>query len=343
MTAALTEQIVQFMQHRCDSFVTTSLQDLFCDSEAFLDVPDSLVSALRDQRAEACALLARWQTEAMRAPEQHPVIVLMCEHARRFIKQNNQFVAVSPSTSDMLATVYDQWLTSLRNVMDDIDRPLPEALRAMLARHRLNLRNGVAALGLAPPRAGAGPLCREYSPELQIAMLHLDAWGVAGPLLDLGCGEHARLVRLLRQHNVRAYGLDAFAPVSEPYLVPGDWLAWSLGRARWQTIVSHMAFSHHFLHHHLTGSDASISYARRYMDVLAALRPGGSFIYTPGLPFMEDLLPREQFHVERRALTSVQGTHLDQALAGFVGQSTFYSVRVQRRSFEPMATNIFQG
>lgn len=330
--APLAERMLHVARHRCERFVVTSLRDLFVDSDAFLDIPESLVALLADQRTATAAVLDGWRREVERGPSQHPIITMLSDNARRFIKRNNQFVVANSAIRDVFAVVYTQWLTSLFHAIDDTHRPLPEALRAMLTQHRLTLRESVIALGLAPHGNAAGPLCREYSPELQIAMLHLDAWGITSPLLDLGCGEQAWLVRALRRRHVQALGLDAFAPADAFYLMRGNWLATALGHARWGTIVSHMAFSHHFLHHHLTGSEDSVAYARRYMDVLAALQPGGCFIYTPGLPFIEDVLPRERFQVKRRALPSVQGTQADQALTGLVGRSTFYTACVQRRA-----------
>lgn len=332
MTATLNEQIVTFAQQRLDYFGARSLHELWSDSEAFLQIPESLVDTLTRRRGEVSALLAQWQAEAENAREQSALLTLLSYHTRRVLKRHNQFLAVAPATVHMLANVYRYWLGSLCSILQNEERPLQEALRAMLLQHRTALRDSIELLGFTPSQVDHGPICHEYSPQLQIGLLGLDTRGGVEPLLDLGCGEDARLVKVLRRRDVQAYGLDAFAPTKKAYLARGDWLTWPLGEARWKTVVSHMAFSHHFLHHHLKGGDWSVAYARRYVDILRSLQPGGNFIYTPGLPFMEDLLPRDQFEVERRPRMRAQEIGADDAITMLVGTSTFYSVRVRRRT-----------
>jgi len=198
----------------------------------------------------------------------------------------------------------------------------------LLARHRVALRRFVAGLGLDGTRDG--PICHEYGPALQRALLGLDDGRVLPPLLDLGCGEGAGLVRQLRREGVEAFGLDAFAPAGVPFLIRGDWLLAPLGRGCWGTVVSHMAFSHHFLHHHLSGHPLHEAYARRYLAILAALRPGGQFLYTPGLPFFEALLPPERFAVARRPIGGLPPLPADASVARLSGGSMHYVAEIRR-------------
>jgi hypothetical protein len=69
------------------------------------------------------------------------------------------------------------------------------------------------------------------------------------PVLDVGCGERAELVRYLRSLEIAAYGVDRFAGAA-PYLAVADWLQVPFRPAKWATILSHMSFSNHFIHHH---------------------------------------------------------------------------------------------
>ncbi len=153
---------------------------------------------------------------------------------------------------------------------------------------------------------------------------------MAEPILDIGCGERANLVRHLRVLKLDAFGIDAFAPNNEPYLFREDWLTYPLSHRCWGTVLSHMAFSNHFLHHYLKESPTVRDYARRYLEILESLKPNGCFIYTPGLPFIEELLPRDHFHIEVRPIAEARGTRFDEALALLVGSSTFYSTCVRR-------------
>lgn len=86
----------------------------------------------------------------------------------------------------------------------------------------------------------------------------------------------------------------------------------------------------YLLHHYLKESLAVRDYARRYLEILESLKPNGCFIYTPRLPFIEELLPRDRFQVEVHPIAEARGTRFDEALALFVGSSTFYSTCVRR-------------
>jgi hypothetical protein len=135
-----------------------------------------------------------------------------------------------------------------------------------------------------------------YSPELQLAVLSLAPDDMRAPILDVGCGENAALVRWLRAKNKDARGLDRECPEDLVALgvgTRGDWLAFDYGAARWGTITSHLGFSLHFMHQEMKRSELAFEYARTYMRVVRALAPGGTFAYVPGLPFIEAMLPRE--------------------------------------------------
>ena len=64
------------------------------------------------------------------------------------------------------------------------------------------------ALGESPREVTAG----RYSPELQLAVLGLSIDAMREPILDVGCGEEAALVRFLRNAKKRASGIDRDAP-----------------------------------------------------------------------------------------------------------------------------------
>lgn len=325
--AALAPHLLAAIDQRCEQFVQSSVADLCGDGAAFLALSEPLRGIVREHGAAALVLIARWRAEARSAPQRHPVIAQLGFHLRRFVKNNQQFLRLTAADGHAITRLYLAWLDDLVAMLPSAARqPLDAALPALLAHHRARLRAFTTGLGLVD----SGPICREYAPAMQLALLGLHREMISGPLLDLGCGEQASLVRALQEEGVAACGLDAFAPPGVPGVTRGDWLTEPLGGGIWGTIVSHMAFSHHFLHQHLTASPAAGAYARRYMEILAALAPGGSFYYTPGLPFIEALLPRAQYRVERQALGGLRGTLSDQELSARVGESTFYGVRVQR-------------
>jgi len=170
---------------------------------------------------------------------------------------------------------------------------LAPAIAQVLAAHQ---RAIAALLAHVPPRE---VVCSEYTPALQLSLLGLSANDLAEPILDLGCGENARLVEELRTQGKQAFGVDRVARASD-HVFQTDWFAFKLEPGKWGTIVSHLGFTNHFLHHHLRGSDEAFRYARRYMEIVRSLAPNGLFAYTPGVPFVEQHLPSQGYEVKRR-------------------------------------------
>ena len=92
-----------------------------------------------------------------------------------------------------------------------------------------------------------------------------------------------------------------------------------------------MALSNHFLHHHFSPEGHPEQYAYLYMRILNALKPGGQFLYTPGLPFIEDMLPEDRYWVERKFIPELCNTSVDTSLRGHYGASVFYATKIIQR------------
>lgn len=139
----------------------------------------------------------------------------------------------------------------------------------------------------------------EYSAEFQMRILNIHLSDIKMPFLDIGCGQQASLVHFLRKNGIEAYGIDRIAQ-NVSYLQKANWCDFSFKPYTWGTIISHMAFSNHFIHHHLRIDGHYDVYAKKYMEILRSLKHGGSFIYTPSLSFMEKILvsANESYAVE---------------------------------------------
>jgi hypothetical protein len=195
----------------------------------------------------------------------------------------NQFLVLDSAAKQELLATLESALGELSAQSD---------LEGALARHRAELASFVRA------RLGPEPrdvVSAEYSPELQLRVLGLAIETLKAPVLDVGCGPQAALVRALRSSGLSARGLDRLAPTELGSR--DDWLTFAYGTARWGTVLSHLGFSLHFLHHHLARRDSAYAYARVYMAILRALAVGGRFVYTPGLPFVETLLEASTYRV----------------------------------------------
>jgi hypothetical protein len=143
--------------------------------------------------------------------------------------------------------------------------------------------------------------CAEYTPEFQMQLLKVNCKMIKQPILDLGCGQQASLVHFLRQNGIEAYGMDRNLIDTTNFLFEMNWLECAFTSNTWGTVISHMAFSNHFAHHHIKADGNFDTYARKYMEILNSLKIGGSFIYAPRLSFIEQLLIQSKsFIIETR-------------------------------------------
>ncbi|MDR0303037.1 MAG: hypothetical protein LBI04_12100, partial [Treponema sp.] len=60
----------------------------------------------------------------------------------------------------------------------------------------------------------------------------------------------------------------------------------------------------HFLYHHLAGEEIANNFAITFMEILKSLKQGGKWIYTPSIPFFEDLLPNELYLIKREQINN---------------------------------------
>ena len=146
-------------------------------------------------------------------------------------------------------------------------------------------------------------VCAEYSAQFQIDLFEIDINSLKEPILDIGCGEHGYLVEYLRNNNLEAYGIDRVHK-SERYFENSNWLEFNYSQKNWGTIISNLSFSNHFINHFLQNDKVDILYAQIYMKILKSLSVGGRWIYAPSVPFIEDLLQYDQYHLCRNSINT---------------------------------------
>lgn len=205
----------------------------------------------------------------------------------------NQYYEFNSSAIAQLRQLYMQLFDEIEKEQTD-----PETIAT---KHYENLRewlqqtNPMAAKIYRPDEMMAETVVSsEYSAELQMSILAINVETIQAPVLDIGCGPTGNLVSFLGEKGIEAFGIDRFAPNRE-HFVRADWLEYDYGIEKWGCIVSHLGFSNHFQHHHLREDGNYIEYAQKYMQMLASLKPGGSFHYAPPLPFIEQFLDKNKF------------------------------------------------
>lgn len=292
MISALIRQSIdcQYQQHACHNFFYPG------NKIAWTQVTRRLAT---DGVPEILAL-----RHADRAAE---VVDYLTAGARRAFCDANQYLDVASDNTTALREVYAALVHDM--VTAAASGNLYEA--QLTARHTgrlqqwLHRTNPFFEALYANTGAQLKPVvCAEYAAALQLNVLRLDPAALKEPVLDIGCGPQAGLVRLLRQQGLAAYGVDRFIASPEPYLKTGDWLDFSMPAGYWGTIVSNLSFSNHFLHHHHRNSPDCTRYAAKYMEILRSLRPGGSYHYAPSLPMVEKYLSPAEFMVSSLPVTA---------------------------------------
>jgi hypothetical protein len=239
--------------------------------------------------------------------ESSRIIRYLTLQAQQAFSATNQYLNLGMESTAQLHTVYHQlWqdtLTALRIHTTDFTA-LEKKHTGRLAAWLLQTNPFSSKLNSTDHTHVQSVVCAEYSAPMQLHVLQLDVSQLKTPVLDIGCGQHAHLVRYLRSEGIAAFGIDRLIDGSEKYLQVMDWLDCKLPPASWGTIISNLSFSNHFLHHHQRANSEHIAYAQKYMEILGALQPGGSYHYAPHLPMMEMHLSPASYKIRHYPVNS---------------------------------------
>jgi SAM-dependent methyltransferase len=262
---------------------------------------------------------------------------LFVQEALKYTYEKNQFIHFDEQERRVFIGIYQDYLQAIQNAVEtspDLES-LEENLSTLMADHFRRLSANIARFfdpavsrnvheNLIMKQA----ICSEYSAEFQLKLMGIDPAALQSPLLDIGCGQAGRLVKYLKSIGMDAYGADRVID-DEGLLVCADWFDLPLIPASWGTIISHMAFSNHFNFHHRYKNGQPDRYARQYIKILQALKPGGTFYYSPGLPFIEQFLPPHQYQVRRHRMRLAEKNDLHAVNAQ--KEDFWYVARVTRR------------
>jgi hypothetical protein len=296
-------RLVDVVLRRYHRRADRTIRDVYRMEDDFLVLePDNLAFTLA-YRGEIVAILAD-------SALFDNLVRLFVVSTLEFTYANNQFIHIDTEEEARLVAIYRAYLQRMGDILAAADdaETVRRKLEALIAAHFKDLSKNLERFADRP----AGEIekstffhrvvCREYTPEFQLEIMGIEPADLVPPVLDLGCGKTGRLVAYLNAKGVRTMGVDRLVDES-PQLAVGDWLTFPLEAEQWGTVLSHMGFSNHFVFQHLYKLGDPQPYARQYMRILSSLLAGGSFYYTPGLPFIEDLLPRDRYRVSRTRVT----------------------------------------
>ena len=224
------------------------------------------------------------------------LITFAAEQCIRDVLEFNQYLQISDSARNRLKDIYRMTWETIQQTTD-ISAVLRHqhfpALQVWLAElypveisSKLSTRQTISAV-----------CCSEYSPALQLVVLNVDIANLRAPVLDIGCGTSAALVRYLQSRDIEAAGFDRIVDTETESIRCGDWFTYDYAVHPWGTIISHMAFSNHYRYAVRYDQDM-----RRRLDtvcsrILGALSPGGRFIYAPAVPELESGVDENRYRI----------------------------------------------
>ena len=332
-TAWIDHQLRTYALARYRTFNALSINQLKAPSPLFCTLPSPFLAFLcRYQDAVIQWIDNRIHLSNSQAHAE--VTDLFLQNTLAFLRGKNQFLVFTEPEKAALGTEYIRFLNDFRDVLrgNHSHNRLAHHLKTVLAEHLTQLEQFVYNLAnsnISHDFIFSTPTSGYYSPTLQLQILHTSAEQLLEPILDLGCGQ-GELVQFLRDRAQQAIGVDC-STASHPFCLCSDWFNFPFIPGSWGTIISHMAFSLHFLHHYFRGGSHLEHYAQCYMDVLAALKPGGSFLYTPGLPFIEPLLPQEKYHVKRFEIHQMSSFHVAEHFQKIYEIDVVYACKITLR------------
>jgi hypothetical protein len=285
------EQLLSFIRQRYEAHAEYDLVGYMVDHEHFQAVDPAFVSFAYTQHQNIDCYLS----DAIHVDE---LTEFCIRSTKQYTYGRNQFIHYPKQYEQLLQAGYRDLIGQFKQLVAEANsqRQLEHELCALLRQHhqRLRLILSTYCASYHPDGAEQHPLlqtvaCEEYSAEFQLQVLNCDLQTLREPILDVGCGTAARLVRYLRGRGREAFGLDRLPP-EEAYCWTGDWLSFDYGVERWGTVTAHHSVSTHFIRHHRHQTRDAALYASLFLRILASLAPGGSFHYAPGLPFFEEHL-----------------------------------------------------
>jgi hypothetical protein len=261
------------------------------------------------------------------APENIDALVAYSvDQVKTYIYSRNQYLDLGNATRHTLRARYAAYYTRIRARLEESHAVdvFTQRLEAETMAHLTSLAVGLQCEAEAYAQSSAAlqaylqkVACFEYTPAQQLALL-----GISGellpPVLDLGCGTHAALCQDLHARGVEVVGIDRLAP-DLPYCRRSGWDEFAFGAEVWGTIISHQAFSTHFHFHHRHSEAKAVQMAHLLMTILNSLKIGGTFVYTPGLPFIEPFIVElGRFDLQTLALADAPRQVQEIAYAGHI-------------------------
>ena len=138
----------------------------------------------------------------------------------------------------------------------------------------------------------------QYSAEFQMKVLALELKNLMEPIIDIGCGSQANLVRHICKQKNNVLGIDRIIDYKSEHTKEIDWLDFQFPPCFYGTIIANMSFANHVVYHMQNKTPYLQAYLSKYKEILESLKQGGVFVYAPSLPFIEEMLDNTKYSVK---------------------------------------------
>ena len=138
----------------------------------------------------------------------------------------------------------------------------------------------------------------QYSADFQMKILGLEIENLMEPIIDIGCGSQANLVRYICKQKNDILGIDRKIDYKSIYTKEIDWLEFNFTPCFYGTIIANMSFSNHLVYHMQNKTEYLQAYLSKYKEILSSIKKGGIFVYAPSLPVIEEILDNTKYSVK---------------------------------------------
>jgi hypothetical protein len=205
---------------------------------------------------------------------------------------NNQYLELSKNEYSRILSIYIELVQNLRSIA--YGSRSKTQIQTIVQEHRIKL---IELLYKKTEKIDVIIPCAEYTNRFQQKMLRLNSDTLMQPVLDIGCGRKASLIKDLHKNGIKAFGLDQYIS-KEAYILCDNWLEYEFEANTWGTVISHMSFTNHYRRCITYKSKEQSKYETKFLEILESLKKGGSFIYCPSLPEVEKDLDKKKFEAK---------------------------------------------
>ena len=208
---------------------------------------------------------------------------------------NNQYICLSREYYDKIFDIYKMLINKLKDIT--AYNNLEDKIRSIVKEHRIRLIEIINKPSVIDNSEVIIP-CSEYSYNLQVSILRINETNIREPIIDIGCGKHANLIKELEKRYNNVYGIDQYIN-DKSNVICENWFDFNFKSNTWGTIIAHMSFTNHYRRSISFSSPELNNYSNKYVEILESLKDGSYFIYTPSIPEVEDELDEDKFEIRK--------------------------------------------